>query len=121
MGLTRAELIEKLDDIDPMLLSDLQWTEGARALGHDGQSMRSALSAAACWGLQSAGFEVARDPAIYTQIVMSLSAAINQPQITVGEFNDASTFADIKQLLHKAREIAKTEEPWTATLPDRLK
>lgn len=122
MGLTREELIEKLIDMDRLLLSDLQWTQKAGARNSEGEVINPMHADAVCWCLTGAAYKVCdANQGHYTQVAMALKATMNQTQLTISEFNDQTTFPKMKEILHKAREIARTEEPWTATFPDRLK
>lgn len=121
VGLTREGLIELLLEMDRLLLSDKCWTQEVGARDIDGKPVDPVSQDAVCWCLQGAAWKVTQNQEHYTQVAMSLREAINLPQITIGEYNDDTDFPTIKQLLHKAREIAKKNEPWTATLPDRLK
>ena len=114
-GLTRAELVAKLQSMDGLLLSDTQWIrDGSYPDGIDYGQPESMGSRR--WSIQGAAWFVVKQPFHYRQICMALLAAMNRPMTLIQEYEAGLTFAQMKEWLANAIDHAKNNDPWTPYL-----
>lgn len=115
--LTREQLTDKIDAVDRLLSSERQWTQGVGARDADDKPVRPDSPVAVCWCMQGAAWKIAGNQTHYRQIVVAFKEAINQPQITIGEYNDSTTFSSMKTTIQRAKTLAAVQEPFDP-LPD---
>jgi hypothetical protein len=110
--LTRSQIVNKIDQVDALLSSADKWTKDAGARDAE----RNKLSKpddprAVCWCLRGAVWKVTENPEHSAQVLAALREVTGN-YISVGEFNDSATFAEVKELLQQAKVAAANMEPW---------
>lgn len=121
-GMTTEELVAKIGAIDQILATEQQWTQGCGARDVNGKKVNPMSDDAVQWCLQGAAWKVTGLQLPYSQICMAFYAGMNLPQTFIGEFNDGSTFAEMKAMLAEAKNLAVTKDPWQPyELPEGVK
>lgn len=109
--LTRNGIVNKLNEVDRLLLSESMWTRHHNACDENGNAVSPDSYKACKFNIRGAIWYVCSNDTHYKQLMMAIHNVL--PLCTnAGEYNDNHEFWQVKEIIHKAKIKAKHTKPF---------
>lgn len=118
VGLTRDQLVTKLNYIDQLFPSGAYWLKDGKHSGDGIDYGKPESFGTRRWTLQGAIWTATQEPFLYKQICMAFRATMEQPNMFLQNYEELLDFPMLKDWLTATIEYAKNNDPWHPYVSD---